>query len=71
MPKAALAHTAPADLQTLAEEIAVHSPGMWENDTGPEGWWAVSDNDGIKAYFADEDAAFRWRIAEINRILNG
>jgi hypothetical protein len=50
----------------------VHEPGMWENDAGPKGWYAVSHEDrGIVAYFADESDAFRFRLAEINRQLNG
>lgn len=37
----------------------------------PTGWWAVSNDDGICAYFANEGDAFRFRLAEINRALNG
>lgn len=59
-------------LEDLLDEWAVHAPGMWENDVGPKGWWAVSSaNSGIVAYFADEDDACRFRLAEINRALNG
>jgi len=43
---------------------------MWENDTGPKDWWAVSNDGGIKAYFGNEKDAFRWRLAMINRELN-
>ena len=52
---------------------SVCPPGTWENDNGPSGWWAVvSDNaGGIVAYFADEASAMRFRLAEINRTLNG
>lgn len=58
-------------MDELLEQWTVHGPGMWENDTGPEGWYAVSNTDGIIAYFRDEKSAFGWRLAEINRILNG
>jgi len=34
------------------------------------GWFYVCNDDGINAYFATEQAAFRWRLAEINRIMN-
>ncbi len=34
------------------------------------GWFGVSNNDGIIAYFNTEAAAFRHRLAEINRELN-
>ncbi len=50
---------------------SVMSPGMWENDTGPEGWYAVcNDDDGIVAYFATEIDACRYRLFMINRDLN-
>lgn len=62
---------APKTLDDLLQVWSVHDPGMWENDDGPAGWWAVSNDDGIVAYFGREDAAFRFRLAEINRALNG
>lgn len=34
-------------------------------------WFAVCNDEGIVAYFADEPTAFRFRLAEINRELNG
>lgn len=34
-------------------------------------WWAVQSTEGIVAYFADEVTACRFRLAEINRRLNG
>lgn len=60
-------------LDDLLEEWAVMAPGMWENDNSPTlgDWWAVSNNDGIIAYFGEEKDAFRFRLSEINRILNG
>lgn len=59
---------------TLTEALGewqVDAPGMWENDTGPKDWYAVSNNDGIVAYFSTETDACRFRLNEINRLLNG
>lgn len=60
---------------TLDEALdcwTVHDPGMWDNDLGPRDWYAVShENLGIVAYFFREEDAFRFRLAEINRLLNG
>ncbi|KPN62991.1 hypothetical protein SAMN04488527_15719 [Aliiroseovarius crassostreae] len=58
------------DLDAALERWQVHEPGMWENDTGPEGWHAVSNDDGIVAYFGDPADAYRHRITMINRDLN-
>lgn len=58
-------------LEMLLEVWAVMEPGLWENETGPKGWYAVSNDDGIVAYFGKEADAFRFRLAEINRELNG
>lgn len=58
-------------LDDLLETWQVFEPGMWENDTGPKGWYAVANDDGIIAYFGNEADAFRFRLAEINRELNG
>lgn len=59
-------------LDMLLEQWSVHAPEQWENETGPPGWYAVSnDTDGIVAYFFREADAFRFRLAEINRALNG
>lgn len=57
-------------IDDLFTAVTVHAPGMWENWTGPEDWYAVSDTDGIIAYFADETDACRFRLDYINRILN-
>jgi len=32
-------------------------PGFWENDDGPEGWYAIADADGIKVYAGNERLA--------------
>jgi len=58
-------------LDDLLDEWAVIAPGMWENETGPKDWYAVANDDGIVAYFGKEADACRFRLAEINRILNG
>lgn len=57
-------------LDESLETVAVHTPYMWENDNGPKGWYAVSTDDGIVAYFRDEKAAFYFRLALINASLN-
>jgi hypothetical protein len=57
------------DIDDLFEIIAVDAPGLWDNEHGPKGWWAVSHADvGIVAYFMDETDAFRFRLDWINRI---
>lgn len=58
-------------LDELLEIWCVYGPEVWENADGPGGWWAVANEDGIVAYFGTEDDAFRFRLAEINRVLNG
>lgn len=36
------------------------APGQWENDQGPDDWWAIAHDDwGIVAYAMDEDRAQR------------
>lgn len=58
-------------LLELLEDVTVDAPVLWENDTGPADWWAVSTGaDGIIAYFFSEVDAFRFRLDYINRILN-
>ena len=60
-------------LDDLLEDWSVMSPGQWENEASAilGDWYAVCNNDGIIAYFYREEDAFRFRLAEINRILNG
>lgn len=58
----------------LLDVWAVHPPGMWKNElsSSPIGnWYAVSDDSGIVAYFHDENDAYRYRLDQINRELNG
>jgi len=71
-------------ISELLEIWQVHAPGSWENDntralaesgytTSHDSiaeWYAVSNDDGIVAYFGNEKDAFRFRLAEINRALN-
>lgn len=59
------------DLEAALDRWSVMAPGMWENDQGPRGWYAVCNDDGIVAYFATEKDAFRYRLWMINRDLNG
>lgn len=63
------------DLDALLDEWAVHVPGMWENELSDhpllKDWYAVSNTNGIVAYFGKEEDACRFRLAEINRELNG
>lgn len=66
------AHDArPKSLDELLEAWQVLPPGMWQNATGPQGWYAVANDEGIVAYFSVEAAAMRFRLAEVNRALNG
>jgi hypothetical protein len=58
------------DLDDLLEDWTVLGPTQWKNNEGPNGWWAVTDDAGIVAYFQYESDAFRFRLSEINRILN-
>lgn len=58
------------DLNDWLEAVQVISPHMWENETGPVGWFAVSNDDGIIAYFGQEVDAFRFRLDYINRKMN-
>lgn len=46
------------DFDEWVGDIDVHPPGVWENAQGPDGWWAVSDDDGIRVYASTEDTAF-------------
>ena len=57
-------------LDAALEKWQVHEPYMWENTEGPKGWYAVSDDTGIVAYFVNSVSAFRWRLDMINRDLN-
>lgn len=57
-------------LEDALEVWQVDPPGMWENDFGPADWYAVSNDDGIVAYFGDEHDANRFRLMQVNRLLN-
>ena len=54
----------------LLDEWQVQEYGMWDNEEGPKGWFSVSNNEGIVAYFSDMGDAFRYRLDKVNRILN-
>ena len=50
-----------APTEHALEVWQVHPDGLWKNDEGPKGWHAVSNEDGIVAYFANEEDAGRYR----------
>ena len=59
------------NIDDLLQEWSVLAPGQWDNEQGPKNWYAVCNDDSVVAYFLDEKDAFRFRLAEINRVLNG
>jgi hypothetical protein len=60
-----------ADLDTLLEEITVQEIDGREIGTPcVDGWFGVANEEGIFAYFGDENEAFKYRLDYINRILN-
>lgn len=66
-------NTESSRLDSLLENIGVLEPGMWDNAAaGVIGdWYAVVNDEGIIAYFGKQSDAYRFRLAEINRVLNG
>ena len=58
------------DLDELLDKWQVLGPGEWVNAFGPDNWYAVTNDEGIKAYFCNEVDAYRWRLDMINRELN-
>ncbi len=58
----------PLNIDELLEIWSVSQD--WENDTGPKGWFAVVNHEGIIAYFGTEADAFAFRLMKINHILN-
>lgn len=58
------------DLDYYLQEVTVMEPGLWENEDGPKDWYAVSNEEGIIAYFGKEVDALRFRLDYINRKLN-
>jgi len=38
-------------------DVEVFPPGAWENDDGPEDWYAVADEEGIVAYANTDELA--------------
>lgn len=61
------------DIDYWLDEYHVYLPEELNNyPDGLRGWYAVeSPEQGIMAYFANESDAFRFRLSEINRRLNG
>jgi hypothetical protein len=49
----------PPKVITSMNEVDVF--GTWENEDGPEGWYAITTEDGIVAYAKDEALAFQIR----------
>lgn len=64
------------DLEALLVVYEVSQVDDFHIDCNPrvaglKNWWWVSNDDGVYAYFNQEASANRWRLAEINRRLNG
>jgi hypothetical protein len=57
-------------IEETLEKWQVIAPGQWENEDGPEDWWAVENDNGIVAFFGDEVDANRYRLWMVNRDLN-
>lgn len=57
-------------LNEVVRDIQVIYPGMWENDLSPilGHWFAVTNHEGIIAYFGDEHDADVFRSAYIEQI---
>lgn len=61
------------DLNYLLEEISVMPVDDLDNHADNpflQGWYAVTDDQGIVAYFGEEMDAFTYRLDYINSILN-
>jgi hypothetical protein len=66
-----MSRTPATNIDDALEDWQVDEPGMWENGSGPKGWWAVSNSDeSIVAYFAKPEDAYRWRLSMENKDLN-
>lgn len=58
-------------LEDLLEQISVIDPDMRDaNNDNTTKWFAVSNEDGIIAYFSTESDALRFRLSYINLLLN-
>ena len=53
-------------LEEWLSHVVVIPPGCWENEDGPEDWFAVANDSGIIAYFGNEEHACFFRLAYIN-----
>lgn len=58
-------------LDQALRSVTVLEWGEWWNQTGPPDWYAVDVNGEIVAYFGNEEDAYRFRLAEVNRMVNG
>ena len=59
-------------LEELLDEISVLDD--WDNDhsqLAKDGWYAVSTDEGIVAYFGTSAEAYKYRLDLINSIING
>jgi len=56
---------------SVGEVDADHIAANNGNIQGLLGWFWVCNDEGVYAYFSKESDAFRFRLAEINRRLNG
>ena len=58
------------NIEDLLEDISVLDE--WKNETSEilKGWYAVTNEKGIIAYFGDETDAYMFRLDYINKILN-
>lgn len=58
------------DLEDMLWEVNVQSADEVDGKH-LDGWFAVTDIDGINAYFSTETEACAYRLFLVNRILNG
>ncbi len=61
------------EFENALEAVTVEDVAMLPGPHKLDGWFAVHTDKagGIVAYFANEDDACRFRLAEVNRLLNG
>lgn len=59
-------------LDDALDEFDVLEPGLLDSEICEfQDWFAVTNSDGIIAVFAYQDDALRFRLNEVNRMLNG
>ncbi len=60
------------DIDQAFDNMTVYDPDDANGGPNPlPGWWRVMDESGTIAYLPTERAAYRYRLAEINRRMNG